>query len=551
MSKIVLMGDIGIEDPYHAGDEAMAEATVEELSSRIDVEVVAVSAEPAATERRYGWPSVRRFGFEAASGVEAHEKRLADVCAAAAGDAGSIGWSDSAWDVIRAVAAADAVVISGGGNLSSTWPEHVYERAALAKIAATFNTPLVVTGQTIGPHLTARHGVLVGAAITSAALVGVREGASYDLARQLGVPSQRLVATIDDAAHLTHAPDEWTAPVAEYVAATFAPHSGLLEPSALVEELGALVAATTEITGRDVVLVPHQGSSREGARTGDVEFHDRVKEASGVASRRVHSLPVLSARATAAAARGAQLVLSSRYHPVVFGLAAAVPSVALGVDAYTSTKIGGAMRNYGVESYALSAPSLVNGELRTAVTELWERRDEMQRHLRTAATSNRTRSEQWWDAVAAAVTGAPIPDLGEMELTPALRAGDWTGSATALRAWADDLSMRVVGESLARSGDQVARQHLEARILSLEMEVATLQAHLDEASDEAEDLRAAVHAAQQLVAKRLDTIANHLRSGPTVAALEAELAALQRTRTFRYLRAPRAAYGRLRRRRVR
>ena len=42
-----------------------------------------------------------------------------------------------------AVAEADGVVVAGGGNLASTWPLHVYERAALAGIAARLRRPLV------------------------------------------------------------------------------------------------------------------------------------------------------------------------------------------------------------------------------------------------------------------------------------------------------------------------------------------------------------------------------------------------------------------------
>src|ERR671912_382735 len=82
---------------------------------------------------------------------------------------------------VGAVAAADGVLIAGGGNLASTWPLHVYERAALAGIAARLSRPLVVSGQTLGPDLRGRDRDLVRGLLHSAALVGVRESASHAL----------------------------------------------------------------------------------------------------------------------------------------------------------------------------------------------------------------------------------------------------------------------------------------------------------------------------------------------------------------------------------
>ena len=65
--------------------------------------------------------------------------------------------------------------VAGGGNLASTWPLHVYERAALARIAEGSARPFVISGQTLGPRLDGRDRELVGGMLRSARRVGVRE----------------------------------------------------------------------------------------------------------------------------------------------------------------------------------------------------------------------------------------------------------------------------------------------------------------------------------------------------------------------------------------
>ena len=52
-----------------------------------------------------------------------------------------------------AIAAMDAVVVSGGGNLNSRFGWLLYERASVALVAEYAGVPLFVTGQSLGPVL--------------------------------------------------------------------------------------------------------------------------------------------------------------------------------------------------------------------------------------------------------------------------------------------------------------------------------------------------------------------------------------------------------------
>jgi polysaccharide pyruvyl transferase WcaK-like protein/uncharacterized coiled-coil protein SlyX len=545
--RLVVMGDLGDPAGYHAGDEAMAEAAVLELAARTELAVTAVSGDPADTRERYGWEAVARFGF---SDVEpsvdgARDARLRAVLDGARGEPAALGWDDPAWDVIHAVAAADAVLVAGGGNLNSWWPVHVYERAALAGVAAAFGRPVVVSGQTLGPALTGRHGELVSGTLTSARLVGVREAASFDVARSLGVLEARLALTVDDA---TFVPGEAVVDLpARAVAVTFASHTGMLDPTSFVASVARLLEHTVDVTGLDVVMVPHQGRSDEASSSGDVALHEQIRDSMSRHADRIRLLPVLTARQIAAVTRSAELVLSSRYHPVVFGLGAGVPTLGLVVDEYTSTKIHGALANFGAGAHAFSVAALLDGSLEEAVTDVWARRADISATLTATAAVRATESRAWWDAVVVALDdGAPAPT--GLDDVDAVTPGPWAERVGAQRAWLDELSRRTGSAELSIAELTATIEGLEATVAELRLAVASLQATCDEAAEEADDLRRSAQASQLLAAEVLAPLLEWVDEQPRAGELEAELQALRDTRTFRYLRVPRELYRRTRER---
>lgn len=95
-------------------------------------------------------------------------------------------------------------------------------------------------------------------------------------------------------------------------------------------------------------------------------------------------LPVGTPRTVATLARGAAMLVTSRYHPAVFAGPTGVPIAALAADDYTAVKLRGTTgwwEQRGVLDLA-EAASPVGG---TALTRLWEGR----RDAREAATRRR------------------------------------------------------------------------------------------------------------------------------------------------------------------
>jgi polysaccharide pyruvyl transferase WcaK-like protein len=546
MMKILLIGDIGSRDDLHVGDEAMAEAAVAHLAARFsELEVVAVSGFPKATTARYGWPAVERAGFDGLTDAEA-DARLDSVIAAAKGDSAALAWDDPAWQIIHAMGSVDAALITGGGNLTSTWPHHVYERAAFAQIAKIFERPLVVTGQTVGPQLTARHGELVAGILTSAALVGVRERASHEMARRLGVPSERLVMTLDDAWDLAESP--YDVPVdGEYVAATFSPHHGLLDAQAHLDDLSSLVDSVVRITGRDVVLVPHVGATGSGPAKGDVELHARLKEASAYPDR-LHCLPVLSSQQVAHVTRRSELVVSSRYHPVVFALPAGVPAVGLAVDAYTSTKIVGTAAEWGVSDYIISAASMATGGAERVVAQAWDHRSKLARHLADQRADKERHSARWWSAVAESLEGSAALSVPSLDDAPRYEEPEWCTLERGLRDFCDTVSIQEGATRLATQADREETVRLRSLLLSQERVIAGLKDDIDHMFSERADLQASLERAHARVARKMELrrAASVRPSADTEELAAAELQALLNTRTFRWSRPARSAWGAVR-----
>lgn len=422
-----MVGDVGVvDDMIHIGDEAMFDEALHQLRQRGVDHVTALSAAPAETAARYGVDSIARVGFSSGATFDraADQERLRRVTATAAGAPGLLAPDDPATAVIAAVRAADGVLVAGGGNLASTWPLHVFERAALGRIAAATGTPLVVTGQTIGPWLTPADATLVTELLSSARLVGLRESASLDLCTRLGVPPALLHRTIDDAAFVGDraAPgdagrgDQGGAEGRAYCAVTFSTHLGGMARDEFVAAAAALLDGLADRTGLDIVFVAHFGSLRAGDVRGDTVLHELVRSALHLDPGRSTAITPPDAVAAGRLARDASFVLTSRYHPAVFAAPWGVPTIGIAVDDYTRVKLTGALGSGGQNSVWEIAEFVTRGPAfgDREVEALWNRRGDIRNLGLDRAATARRQSALWWDEIAAALSHhSPLDPAGD------------------------------------------------------------------------------------------------------------------------------------------
>ncbi|AZS38002.1 hypothetical protein CVS47_02652 [Microbacterium lemovicicum] len=392
--SILTIGDIGVSSGIiHIGDEAMFEAARDELAARGRT-MTGISSAPEESAHRYGIYAIGRLGFGDLDRAAAEER--SSMLRAAASGASALDDTDPAVAVLRALDDASGVLIAGGGNLASRWPVHVYERTTLAAMAVARGLPVVVTGQTFGPDLTPADESRVAAMARAARLTGVREHDSGARAQQTwGV---RARVGVDDASFLAGGPSD--SPVADPSAPVLVSLSGWFagRPAADVEQgIAELLDAAARTVG-PVVFHAHFGPVAAGAEPqGDAALHELVR----ARMRQVSTVvPSGDSQTAAELARGARLLITSRYHPAVFAAPAGVPILALAADEYTRIKLGGALGHWG-QSEVVDLDDLAGAPAKLA--QLDAARAAIAERALSRLPAHRARAALWWDDVAAAL----------------------------------------------------------------------------------------------------------------------------------------------------
>lgn len=363
--SLVIVADVGAGQ-YHAGDEAMLVANLETL-------------------RRHD-PAVQVTVIGRAE-IALGEREIAAVLDAAGG-----------------------LFISGGGNLSSSWPDLLHQRIQWIREARRRGLPVVTGGQTIGPELTAMEGSALAKALAGVEHLGVRELPSAALALRMGVPPGRLHYQSDDAFFLAGrapaGPGSPVLPEDPFLAITL---DSSFAPRASLAPLAVQLARMANETGLHLVFLPHVGPlgglGDEDGRVGSALaglLHAQGAECT--------LLPVLPAAETVWVTQRAALIVSSRYHPLVFGTAGAVPCLGLYRGAYTRIKLQGALAHAGVETWCLPAPAAEEGGLTGPLRRLWEGREEVKATMIEARERLALHEERRWRRLLARLGGLPEPE---------------------------------------------------------------------------------------------------------------------------------------------
>ena len=263
------------------------------------------------------------------------------------------------------IAAMDAVVISGGGNLNSRYGWLLYERAAAVCAAEHAGVPVYVTGQSLGPVLNPEDAQVLERMLRTAQSVTVRERSSLAWCRERGIDAR---LSVDDATDYLVASPVRTLHYAEGVSA-----SQVLDelPERYVcvtvnecteqqaQQIARLLDSIWREHGYAPVFLSHFGDP-QNPESGDIQAHQRIAEQLSP-STPATLLPILHADQSITVHRAAAFTLTSRYHPAVFSAAAGIPVLALVPDAFTQMRVGGALRQYGLGEFTLPLGMLAGG----------------------------------------------------------------------------------------------------------------------------------------------------------------------------------------------
>lgn len=481
MPRILVLADVG-QAQYHVGDEAMGIAATDELMRR-GFDVVIATRDIEHSRRYIGSASNYVATLEVPWSPAERELYIAELRAHLAGAPAR----PEIADFVRQVSGVDGIVIAGGGNMNSTYGWLLYERLAYALIAEARQIPLVISGQSVGPVLTAADAKVLHEMLDIAQLVGMREGASLRWASSRSIEAYHVV---DDATF--YRPQRRSLPGRpvvdlreKYICATFNALS-----SGQAQVIGQLLDDMHRLYGLRTVFLPHMGEPQSGQ--GDLAVHAEI--ASHMFSNPIQ-LPMVHVDDAVQVHRGAFIGFSTRYHPGVFSLSAGVPFVALLPDAFTDMRVRGMMGQYGTENYAIPLALLNSDAPAAALREAIQLRQELSDTLRERAYQLSIFSTQWWDAVATFLSrsGSQLePKVKNLDNTPPLFTGEWNITNLLVR---DDIAEISLAAALARAESDRAqswdyqrllqRDRAEARADELERRNAELADSLIEAEENA------------------------------------------------------------------
>ena len=263
------------------------------------------------------------------------------------------------------IAAMDAIVVSGGGNLNSRYGWLLYERAAAVRAAEHAGVPVYVTGQSLGPVLSPEDAQVLERMLRTARSVTVRERSSLAWCRERGIDAR---LSVDDATDYPVASPARTLHYAEGISAGQAldelpEHYVCVTVNECTNQQAQQIARLLDGMWREhgyaPVFLSHYGDPQDPT-SGDIQAHQRIAERLSP-STPATLLPILHADQSIAVHRAAAFTLTSRYRPAVFSAAAGIPVLALVPDAFTQMRVGGALSLYGLGEFTLPLGMLAGG----------------------------------------------------------------------------------------------------------------------------------------------------------------------------------------------
>lgn len=298
--RIILSGYYGFNN---AGDEAVLSALVQIIREHIaDAEIVALSADPSATEERLGIRAVNR-------------------------------WDKSA--VKREISSA-ALFCSGGGSLLQdvTSVRSVYYYASQIRLAQRLGVPTMVLAQGLGP-LNSRLGrwLAVGA-LKNCRLLSWRDEKSMRLAAELGLGNLPNFAVSDPV--LLWQPQAVECVKRESVVLSLRPWKNF--------DIGAAADLVRNLraAGERVVLLPlYYG--KDGQPGEDERLAAEINRRLGADAAEVAA--VHTPEEVWSVIGSAKLVVGMRLHSLIMAASAGVPSVAISYD----PKVSAFAESMGIE----------------------------------------------------------------------------------------------------------------------------------------------------------------------------------------------------------
>ena len=280
--------------------------------------------------------------------------------------------------------------------MHARWPNLFYGRAAALAIAQAQRIPTALTSQTIGPALTLTQRSILRDVLGRAAITGVREPFTATLLAELGISKDCVSRQPDDALALTpRRASRWPfsggRPV---ILVTFGDGGAVDLQQAVQQAMLERIVAFADREKAVVALCPHIPL--------DAERHAQLA-AKLRRPDRIFQLPLSGAAETRWMVSAASIVVTTRYHPLVFAVAAAVPAIGLHHDDYTRVRMTGALGEGRLEGFALDLQDS-EARLDEVLTRAFRDRTVVTEILEKARPDALRELDSHWEKLCASIT---------------------------------------------------------------------------------------------------------------------------------------------------
>ena len=343
--KVFLLADIGAgaNDSYHVGDEAMF---LQNLRNYQSANVKVSASSRAISHEGLGFEEVLDIYI---TSVPMLLKLI--FCVYVLRYLNINFFPNFFRKTVQELISSDLLHISGGGNLNSLWPGHIYYRFFMITLADVFGKEVILTSQTIGPITGNFHKFLLRRCFKKVKFLEVRDPEySSDVLDKLGVNESKIQVVIDDAYNF----ETKTSP---RILDKFRGAAGKIKigismhdwsKSESFEKLKKVFSKLIQnYPNAYFFILPHNFNNKDKL---DIVFMTRLigKDMRNVGffDYKIINSIVKESGSTPAevvklATANMNVVISSRYHGLVFALSSNVPALAINYDKYYSVKNNG------------------------------------------------------------------------------------------------------------------------------------------------------------------------------------------------------------------
>ncbi|MFO7665567.1 MAG: polysaccharide pyruvyl transferase family protein [Desulfobacterales bacterium] len=265
------------------------------------------------------------------------------------------------------------VHVSGGGFMTGPTRSRLWDACLLLRLCQRLGTPYFLTGQTIGILQNQADRWLARTALCKAIGISLRDpGKSQSELESIGVPRQLLFSGVDDALFCTKADEKsvaialscsGVAPKQVYLAVNY--HWWGMDQETRKQSSYRLAYVLDSISEKfrcHVLFVPMVHSDEEA----QMSVIANMKQKASMLSYD-YKYPLV--RGVIASA---QLLVSFKHHPLIFGLGEGVPCLSISFDPYYHRKNTGAMANLGQDRFCLDREAFFSQYCEDLIVELVE-----------------------------------------------------------------------------------------------------------------------------------------------------------------------------------